>query len=111
MGLKVFGAVGSEGRSSAGLLVNAIRCLSNLAVILGFEKLPVQSRQSIDDRVLGRVERKDFVPLGIIDQALFISANLRLQFRNSLLQKIARSVGELGLLFEIREDERVGHGV
>jgi len=48
---------------------------------------------------------------GIVNQALFIGANLRLQFRNSLLQKVPGRAGELSLLFHVGKDERIGDRV
>src|SRR5437764_14325533 len=42
--------------------------LGQLAVVLGFEQLPIESRQTLDDRVLARVERENLVALRVVAQ-------------------------------------------
>ena len=49
--------------------------------------------------------------LGVVDELLFVAADVGLELGHALLEEVAGAGVRLGLLLKVREDERVGDGV
>jgi hypothetical protein len=52
-------------------------------VLLGFNQLRVKSSESFNDSVLVGIERNDLVVLRVVDQALFVTADLLLELSDA----------------------------
>ena len=104
-------AFGQRGCGARGFRGVKLATSASMRCILCFEKLFIKTGKAFDNSVLAGVERNDLVVVGVVEQTLFIGANVFLQFGDALLQKVGGADVRVASLFDVVRNISFGNCV